>query len=212
MSDITYDRLPKSYRLSQSTMLASVGFLFLARHLPFQLFGPALQIATWVIVTGIAGLAIATSCYVVIRYPYLSLVSTSDKDKYSQQFVSKRLLMVAKIIFPLGILFLCLGSTIAVFNGTGNQAVQAITLPYFYTQFAFSIFLCFWYDPITHPTLATFIRSTLGIGLILVPVLLPVLLLGTIRCNRLLDAQSILLTIEMDKKENTTEDGFDASS
>ncbi|MDB4386014.1 hypothetical protein N9Z47_01495, partial [bacterium] len=111
MSDITYDRLPKSYRLSQSTMLASVGFLFLARNLPFQFFGPALQIATWVIVTGIAGLAIATSCYVVIRYPYLSLVSTSDKDKYSQQFVSKRLLMVAKIIFPLGISFLCLGST-----------------------------------------------------------------------------------------------------
>jgi len=196
MSDITYERLPKSYRLSQSTMLASVGFLFFARQLPFQFFGPVFQIAIWVIVAGIAALAVATACYVVIRYPYLSLVSTTDDDKYSQQFVSKRLLLVVKIIFPLGILFFCLGTTIALFNGTGNLTVQAITLPYFYCQFIFSIFLCFWYDPISHPTIATFIRATLGIGLVLAPILIPVLLIGSFRCKRLLDAQSQSSNIE----------------
>ena len=190
MSDIPYNRLPKSYRLSQSTMLASVGVLFFAKHVPFQLLPPELQIAIWAIVAGIAGLAVITSCYVVIRYPYISLVSTTKEDIFSQQFVSRRLLWVAKIIFPLGILFECLGITNAFVNGDGNSNIQLVTLPYFYIQFVFSLFLCFRYDPIAHPTIATFIRSTLGIGLILTPVLLPVLLLGSFRCKQLLATQS----------------------
>ena len=190
MSDIPYDRLPASYRLSQSTMLASVGVLFFAKHVPFQLLAPALKIAFWGIVSGIAGLAVITACYVVIRYPYISLVSTTSEDIFSQQFVSKRLLWVAKVIFPLGILFGCLGITAAFLNGDGNSKIQVITLPYFYIQFVFSLFLCFRYDPIAHPTIATFIRSTLGIGLTLTPVLLPVLFIGSFRCKQLLGTQS----------------------
>lgn len=190
MSDISYKRLPKSYRLSQSTMLLSVGVLFFARHLPVQLFGPPLQIAIWAIVAGIASLAVLTSCYVVIRYPYISLVATSDQDTFSKQFESKRLLLVAKIILPTGIFFFCLGTTIAFFSGMGNLTVQVIALPYAYILFVFSLFLCFCYDPISHPTIATFIRSTLGIGLVLAPMLLPVLLVGSIRCKSLLDTQS----------------------
>lgn len=177
-------------------MLLSVGVLIFARHLPVQLFGPPLQIAIWALVAGIASLAVLTSCYVVIRYPYISLIATSDQDTFSKQFESKRLLLVAKIILPTGIFFFCLGTTIAFLSGTGNFAVQAVVLPYSYVLFVFSLFLCLWYDPISHPTIATFIRSTLGIGLVLAPILLPVLLTGSIRCKILLDAQSQSSKIE----------------
>lgn len=188
MSEITYNKLPQSYRWSQSIMLASVGVLFFARHLPIQRLGPALQIVTWTIVAGIAGLSVSMSCYVVIRYPYISLVSTSDEDTFSKQFVSKRLMFVAKLILPIGLFGFCVLTTTAFFNGDGFQIVRAAVMAYFYIQFVFTLFLCFWYDPVTHPTVATFIRATLGIGLILVPLLLPVLFIGSIRCKHLLDA------------------------
>ena len=169
-------------------MLASVGVVFFARHLPIQRLGPALQIVTWTIVAGIAGLSVSMSCYVVIRYPYISLVSTSDEDTFSKQFVSKRLMFVAKLILPIGLFRFCVLTTTAFFNGDGFQIVRAAVMAYFYIQFVFTLFLCFWYDPVTHPTVATFIRATLGIGLILVPLLLPVLFIGSIRCKHLLDA------------------------
>ncbi len=192
MSLIQFKDLPASYRWSQSTMLASVATLFFARHLPFQLFPNGVQIAIWVTVSGIASLAVLTACYVVIRYPYISLVPTSDQDVFSKQFVSPRLLYVAKFVFVLGILGFAVLMAGKLFDSNGFQIKQAALLLYFCVLFLFTLFLCFWYQPLRHPTVATFIRATLGIGLVLAPVILPILMIGSIRCRRLLDAEERL--------------------
>ena len=169
----------------------SVGVLFLARYLPFQLFGVAFQIVVWSLIGGIAISAVLTSCYVVIRYPYISLVSTSDEDTFAKQYASPRLLLVAKVVFTLGLFVFCLLSTNAALNADGFRIDRVAVMLYFFIQFFFTLFLCFWYQPVTHPTIATFIRSTLGIGLVVVPLVLPILLIGSIRCRHLLAAASL---------------------
>ena len=45
---------------------------------------------------------------------------------------------------------------------------------YCYVQFAFTVFVCFRYNPTIHPTVSTYIRATLGIGLLYIPMTFPV--------------------------------------
>ena len=65
---------------------------------------------------------------------------------------------------------------------------------YCYVQFAFTVFVCFRYNPTTHPTVSTYIRATRGIGLLDIPTTFPVLIIGSIRCKRIFLA--LLPTIE----------------
>lgn len=51
----------------------------------------------------------------------------------------------------------------------------------------FMLILAFLYSPSRHPIVATFIRSTFGLGIKLTPIFLPVLIFATFRCLRMLD-------------------------
>ena len=70
------------------------------------------------------------------------------------------------------------------------------------------IFLTFKYDPVTHPTVATYIRSTIGIGVLLFPIFIPALIVGGIRCRRLLEAQEFAAMMDVESPLST----FDARS
>jgi hypothetical protein len=57
-------------------------------------------------------------------------------------------------------------------------------------MFGFCMFMAFVYDPVQHPTLATLARATLGMGLLLFPIFLPIVMIGSFRMRRLLDDPS----------------------
>ena len=52
-------------------------------------------------------------------------------------------------------------------------------------------FLVFRFDKVRHPTIATFIRSTLGIGIVFYPMYVFTIAIGAWRCHRLLEVQAI---------------------
>ena len=65
---------------------------------------------------------------------------------------------------------------------------QIATFAYVATLFGFVMFLTFFYDAELHPTVTTFIHATLGVGVVFVPFFIPILIIGSIRCKRLLDS------------------------
>lgn len=189
MAEIPYRKLPRSYRWSQSIMLVSPMAIASGRQvlfLPNQQGEPIVQIIGWSLVLGISLFAVITSCYVTLRYPYLSLVATSKDDLFTKQWTSPKISAIAKGVFPLGLLGFCFLSTTAMLATERLQPARIAATYYFYVQFAFTLFLCLRYDPITHPTVSTYIRSTLGIGLLYIPITFPVLIMGSIRCKRTL--------------------------
>lgn len=177
---------PLSYRLSQKAMIAATATLAFSSKLAMGKWPPFAQVVLATVVGFIVVVALVAASYVVIRYPFLSLVHASDGDVFSQQFKSKSLLRVAKVTALLtvtslfvSLVFLCLSKA-----NVGPGAI--CSLVYFTFLLGFTLFLCFFYEADRHPTVATFIRSTLGIGIVLAPLFLPVLAIGSLRCRRLL--------------------------
>jgi len=72
-----------------------------------------------------------------------------------------------------------------------NNLQESLKLVYFVVMFGFLTFMTFFYRPVSYPTIATFIRATLGVGVLLFPIFIPALIVGSIRCKRLLDNASI---------------------
>ena len=193
MDDPRFDELPFSYRLSQRAMFAAVATLLFSRSLAVPRW-PIL--AKWLLAAVIGGIvvfALAVSSYVVIRYPYLSLVQTRDGDVFSAQFTSKTLARITKTVGLLTlILLLAVLVVVTAVKGIANPW-QVAVLAYVLILFLFVTYLCFAYDPDSNPTIATFIRSTLGLGIVLMPLFIPVLIVGSQRCHRLLDAATVRL-------------------
>jgi hypothetical protein len=146
---------------------------------------PMVKIVAGAVIGLMVLVSLAVSCYVVIRYPYLSLVPTSDKDHFAKHFslsgtwlykVLKLLAVAATAVLIVSIIALGV-----------DDLRKVLTLIYGIIMFGFLIFLTFVYDPVSHPTVATFIRATLGIGILLFPIFLPAVLIGSLRCRWLLD-------------------------
>lgn len=74
---------------------------------------------------------------------------------------------------------------------------QVAALAYVLILFLFVAYLCFGFDPERSPTIATFIRSKLGLGVVLMPLFVPFLIVGSVRCRRLLDAESSHQPVEL---------------
>src|SRR6056297_504680 len=190
MNDPSFDELPFSYRLSQRAMLAAVAALFFSRSLAVPRWPIRARWLLAAVIAGIVAFALSVSAYVVIRYPYLSLVQTRDEDIFSAQFTSKALVKVTKTVGLLTLfLLLAVLVGVTVIAGIVNPW-QVVALAYVLILFLFVAYLCFGFDPVANPTLATFIRSTLGIGIVLMPLFIPVLVVGSQRCRRLLDAET----------------------
>lgn len=188
MDEPEFNDLPLSYRWSQRGMLAAVSTLTFS----WSLAAPQWPVfAKWGlagVVACVVGFALLTSCYVVIRYPYLSLIRTRDADVYSEQFTSRALARVTKALSLVVLFVLLVVLVYATWTKGIVNLLQVLSLAYVTILFFFVVYLHFFYDAELHPTVATFIRSTLGIGIILIPLFLPILLVGSARCRRLLDA------------------------
>ncbi|OUT62334.1 MAG: hypothetical protein CBB71_01950 [Rhodopirellula sp. TMED11] len=142
-----------------------------------------------VAVIGFVFFALCLSAYVVLRYPYLSLVDTRDGDVFKRQFKSRFLSRVTKLL-GLGVVGLLFFAVVVagLSDGIKNPG-QAVLTIYVSLLFAFLLFLCFRHSDQRYPAVSTFIRSTLGLGIVLAPLFIPILILGNWRCNRLLDAE-----------------------
>jgi hypothetical protein len=187
MDEIEFKDLPTSYRLSQRGMLAAVVTLMFSRTLAAPQWPIAAQCVLGGLIGCIVAFALFAASYVVIRYPYLSLVSTRDGDIFTQQFTSKTLARVTKFVSLATLSILLLALIYVAWTKGITGALQAFSLAYIAILFCFVLYLCFFYDAEIHPTVATFIHSTLGLGIILVPFFIPVLVVASSRCRGLLE-------------------------
>ena len=64
------------------------------------------------------------------------------------------------------------------------------------------LFLLVRYNLIAHPTIATFVRVTIGFGVLLFPVYIPALMIGSMRCERLLAKTEIQLATSTSDNED----------
>lgn len=190
--DPAFSDLPFSYRLSQRAMACAAVVAMLGAKAVAKPQRPAVIRWSFAAVIGaIILFSVITSCYVVIRYPYLSLVETADGDIFSRHFTSKFLGRATKAL-GLTIITIVLMALVGVALNKGvTDWVHAAMLWYVPTLFLFVVYLCFFHDPELHPTVSTYIRSTLGFGILLFPVLFPVVIIGSVRCKQLLDSQEM---------------------
>ncbi len=183
---IRFQEFPRSYRWSQG----GIGFALLA----LAVGGVLLRIAPANIRTLILcclGLLV-TGClllshYVIVRYPYISLVEPHDDDPFSKHFPStgSRLYMFLKLIGLLVPFLIAL----AIWATGFQDAASKLTFSYCILSFLFMVYFTFAYDSVQHPTVATFVRSTLGLGIPLYPFYILTIAIGAFRCRYLLKSQ-----------------------
>ncbi|QDU97381.1 hypothetical protein [Lignipirellula cremea] len=176
---------PWSYRASQTLM--SVTLLLLAST-AFGLLGKLPPVGRVVVLAGLGMVIVVSfllSAYVVVRYPYLSLVGASDGDLFDRQ-VGSNLGWLTSVLKVLGLLFLVMAVVLIARRGFVSPAA-VLFFVYALVMIPVLLFLFFWYRPASHPTVATLIRSTFGVGLLLFPLFLPFVIIGSFRCQRLLD-------------------------
>ncbi len=183
MSDkIQFSDFPLSYRLSQGSIFLAL----FSTYASLKIFTANLPPPARTIVVSLVGMTILfgliVSSYTIIRYPYLSLVSTDDY--YLKVFPSSRscLYTTLKITAILTVAVLAFS-----FCVDGLTVQELPWLFYMLLLLGFLIYLTFQYDPIEHPTVSTFIRTTLGIGIIVFPIFLPVLIIASWRCRTMLN-------------------------
>jgi hypothetical protein len=176
-----FSEFPASYRYSQLGVFLSVCSLFFGR----QLFRGMIPMDVKRLILSTVGLVVLfsllLSCYVIIRYPYLSLIEPDDGDLYSR-FVRARRWMLK---------FLGVSTSVSLVLLSVMQFLVSKTWSwwplYGLTLALFVIFLTFFYRSEYYPTIATFLRATLGAGIFFFPLFIPVLLIGSFRCQRLLN-------------------------
>lgn len=179
-----FNQFPRSYRWSQ----IGIGLAFTAfaigstvlRQCPESIKFAGVSILGAIVLT-----CLLISHYVIIRYPYLSLVEPEDGDMFSRHFPSAGsvlyvVLKVIGVLIPLTILLGCWAS------GFQNVAAK-FTFVYCTLLFLFMVHFTFLYDSLKHPTITTFIRSTLGLGIPLYPFYALTIAIGSWRCQNLLD-------------------------
>lgn len=179
---------PLSYRFSQGGMAVAIASAFSPLSEIARL-APTAQFALLTIMWATVCISLCVSFYVIIRYPYLSLVKSSDSDHFMKYFASSgtRVYTFLKILAIAVVLMVI----ISLLVGDKKDPLKFIRLAYMITILCFLIFMTFVYNPISYPTIATFIRATVGVGVLLFPVFIPALVIGSIRCRRLLDNAAV---------------------
>lgn len=128
---------------------------------------------------GFAGLCFGY--YAIIRYPYLSLAMGWQPTLTSTRWLWILLGGVFWVIALIITLVFLYGLLSRPWNTLGLVASG-----YFAIECWFVGFLLTKFRADRHPTIATFIQLTFGFGIALLPVYLPAILAGSIRCRRFL--------------------------
>ncbi len=137
-----------------------------------------------VTLAGIAvALALLVSGYVVVRYPFLSLTPALAGDRFEGQ-LGPRNRRPVQILRILALAFFIMGVILVPLRGIDNL-VESLFVCYASTMIPVLAWLVVAYDPVSHPTVATLIRSTFGIGIALFPLYIPMLVLGSMRCHEM---------------------------
>ena len=135
-------------------------------------------ITLWI--PGIVGLI--AGYYVIIRYPYISLFM-KERESFNQQLKTRQLwVLVGSIFWALagGLVLLLIGALLI----EPDNVILIFTICYFGLECWFAGFLFIRFDSAKHPTVSTLITFSFGIGVIALPIYLPALILGTIRCRK----------------------------
>lgn len=176
---------PLSYRISQGGIALALVLLMFSRAALNQNAPMNVRIVVGSILGAIVLFSLLVSYYVIVRYPYLSLVQTSD-DHFTKHFSMSGtwLYSLLKVLSTLVVLVLMIS---IVLQGV-NDMKKTLVLIYLMIMFGFLNFMTFKYNPVDHPTISTFVRATLGVGVLLFPFFIPAIFLGSVRCSQLLDA------------------------
>lgn len=179
-----FARFPLTFRAAQYSflILAFAGIIAARslRRLPvallFWVFGGL----------GLVGLVgICLTIYVVLKYPYLGLLDASDTDLFQKYLQARPLfLKVAGAFVAIAII---LASIAMILNKMPVNLLGLILIGHLFLTACFILFLVLRYDRHRHPAIATFLRCTLGIGVVIAVPLLPLLIFANSRANRLLD-------------------------
>ena len=194
-----FREFPASYRYSQGGMAISMFTLTLIGFSLKQNVPPMVRtVLLSLILTVMAG-ALLLSNYVIIKYPFLSLVEPEDGDPFSNHYASHGscLYVVLKFVAVITVA----GILVGIISGGVDTTAKFVSVVYLGMLLPFLAFLTLIYDPIRHPTISTFIRATLGVGIILFPLFAISITIGSLRCWYLLssmESQLEMRPIELD--------------
>jgi hypothetical protein len=138
---------------------------------------------------GVSGLfaliGYVSTCWVLVRYPYIGMVDSSDGDLYSK-YVDQLGALVKKLLGLCAVVCLCFALVAPLRDGK-LTGLEVLWLLYGGSTLLFLLFILFRFNRFDHPAVATLLRCTLGFGIPLFPLFVPALLVGSQRAKRLLD-------------------------
>ena len=179
-----FREFPLSVRIAQRSWITAVTIPLVMLQVIARMKVP------WVAqsIFGISGLfalvGYVSTCWVLVRYPYIGMVDSSDGDLYSK-YVGP-LGRVPKILGTCAVVCLCIA--LIVLSQKGKlTGIEILWILYCGSTLLFLLFILLRFNRLDHPAVATLLRCTLGFGIPLFPLFVPALLVGSQRAKRLLD-------------------------
>ena len=179
-----FREFPLSVRIAQRSWVTAVTIPLVMLQVIARMKVP------WVAqsIFGISGLfalvGYVSTCWVLVRYPYIGMVDSSDGDLYSK-YVGP-LGRVPKILGTCAVVCLCI-ALIALSQKGKLTGIEILWILYCGSTLLFLLFILLRFNRLDHPAVATLLRCTLGFGIPLFPLFVPAVLVGAQRAKRLLD-------------------------
>jgi len=179
-----FREFPLSVRVAQRSWITAVAIPLLLIRVIAKMKIP------WVAqsIFGVSGLfaliGYVSTCWVLVRYPYIGMVDSSDGDLYSK-YVGP-LGRVPKILGTCAVVCLCI-ALIALSQKGKLTGIEILWILYCGSTLLFLLFILLRFNRLDHPAVATLLRCTLGFGIPLFPLFVPAVLVGAQRAKRLLD-------------------------
>jgi hypothetical protein len=197
MSDLVertklFREFPLSVRIAQRSWITALAIPVLSIRVLAKIKVP------WVVQTilGIAGLlafvGFLATCWVIIRYPFIGMVDAADGDLYAK-YIEKTSLLIKKFVG----LCLAIGLGISLYIPIADGRItgaELLWMTYAGIDLVFVLFLLFKYHRFDHPTTATLLRCSMGLGVLFFPLFLPAVIVGSGRAKRLLGEAQEQLT------------------
>jgi hypothetical protein len=180
-----FREFPLSVRVAQRSWITAVAIPLLLIRVIAKMNIP------WVVqsIFGVSGLfaliGYVSTCWVLVRYPYIGMVDSSDGDLYSK-YVDQLGALVKKLLGLCAVVCLCFALVAPLRDGK-LTGLEVLWLLYGGSTLLFLLFILFRFNRFDHPAVATLLRCTLGFGIPLFPLFVPALLVGSQRAKRLLD-------------------------
>jgi hypothetical protein len=180
-----FREFPLSIRVAQRSWITAVAIPLLLLRVIAKMKIP------WVVqgIFGVSGLfaliGYVSTCWVLVRYPYIGMVDSSDGDLYSK-YVDQLGAFVKKLLGLCAVVCLVFALFAPLRDGK-LTGLEILWLLYGGSTLLFLLFILFRFNRFDHPAVATLLRCTLGFGIPLFPLFVPALLVGSQRAKRLLD-------------------------